>query len=172
MCSSDLVRASGAAWSDRLSMKRNGLVLLIVVLSTVLGWRLFDRHVTAADVEAPLHGVTYAPWGKDQDPLEARASGVWSFLRTAVSDAPPPQVKPRKEQIERDFALFNGKVKYVRTYRASDGGDVMPEIAARNGIKLVPGAWIYSPNEAKQQFGREAGEVKDRKSTRLNSSHT
>ena len=38
-------------------------------------------------------------------------------------------------------------------------GDVMPEIAARNGIKLVPGAWIYSANEAKQQFGREAGEV-------------
>ena len=35
----------------------------------------------------------------------------------------------------------------------------MPEIAARNGLKLVPGAWIYSANEAKQQFGREASEV-------------
>ena len=136
-------------------MMRNGLVLLIVVLSTVLGWRLMNSTLTAADIEAPLHGVTYAPWAKDQDPLEARSSGVWSFLRTAFSDAPPPQVKPRKEQIEKDFALFNGKVKYVRTYRASDGGDVMPEIAARNGIKLVPGAWIYSANEAKQQFGRD-----------------
>ena len=82
-----------------------------------------------------------------------------SFLRTAISDEPPPPVKPRKEQIERDFAMLAGKVNYVRTYRATDGGDVMPEIAARNGLKLVPGAWIYSANEAKQQFGREASEV-------------
>ena len=55
--------------------------------------------------------------------------------------------------------MLGGKVNYVRTYRATDGGDVMPEIAARNGLKLVPGAWIYSASEAKQQFGREASEV-------------
>ena len=55
--------------------------------------------------------------------------------------------------------MLAGKVNYVRTYRAVDGGDVMPEIAARYGLKLVPGAWIYSANEAKQQFGREASEV-------------
>ena len=35
----------------------------------------------------------------------------------------------------------------------------MPEIAARVGLKLVPGAWIYSANEAKQQFGRDAADV-------------
>ena len=61
-----------------------------------------------------MHGVTYAPWAKDQDPIEAKASGVWSFLRTAFTDAPPPVVKPRKEQIERDFAMLSGKVNYVR----------------------------------------------------------
>ena len=55
--------------------------------------------------------------------------------------------------------MLGGKVNYVRTYRATDGGDVMPEIANRNGLKLVPGAWIYSASEAKQQFGREASEV-------------
>ena len=124
-----------------------------------LGWRLLDGQIDAATVEGPLHGVTYAPWAKDQDPIEAKSSGVWSFLRTAFTDAPPPVVKPRKEQIERDFAMLAGKVNYVRTYRAVDGGDIMPEIAARYGLKLVPGAWIYSANEAKQQFGREAGEV-------------
>ena len=140
-------------------MIRHGLVLLIVVAATVAGWRLLDAPVVAANVEGPLHGVTYAPWAKDQDPLEAKASGIWSFLRTAVADAPPPVTKPRKEQIERDFAMLGGKVNYVRTYRTTDGGDVMPEIAARHGLKLVPGAWIYSANEAKQQFGREASEV-------------
>ena len=140
-------------------MIRLGLVLLIAAAATIVGWRLLDGQVNAADVEGPLHGVTYAPWAKDQDPIESKSSGVFSFLRTAISDAPPEPVKPRKEQIERDFAMFGGKVNYVRTYRATDGGDIMPEAAARNGIKLVPGAWIYSASEAKQQFGREASEV-------------
>ena len=131
-------------------MIRQGLVLLLVVAATIIGWRLLDGEIDAATVEGPLHGVTYAPWAKDQDPIEAKASGVYSFLRTAFTDTPPPAVKPRKEQIERDFAMLAGKVNYVRTYRTSDGGEVMPEIAARNGLKLVPGAWIYSANEAKQ----------------------
>ena len=120
---------------------------------------MLDGEVTAANVEGPLHGVTYAPWAKDQDPIEAKASGVYSFLRTAFTDEPAPTVKPRKEQIERDFAMLAGKVDYVRTYRATDGGEIMPEIAQRYGLKLVPGAWIYSPTEAKLQFGREASEV-------------
>ena len=140
-------------------MIRQGLVLLIAAVATIVGWRLLNEQVDAADVELPLHGVTYAPWSKDQDPIEAKSSGIWSFLRTAVTDAPAPVVKPRKEQIERDFAMLDGKVRFVRTYRATDGGDVMPEIAEKNGLKLVPGAWIYSANEAKQQFGREANDV-------------
>ncbi|HZQ00960.1 MAG TPA: glycosyltransferase [Reyranella sp.] len=138
---------------------RFGLVLLVVSAVTLLGWRLLDTHIQAADVEGPLHGVTYAPWAKDQDPIAAKSSGVFSFLRTAVTEEPPPPVKPRKEQINRDFAMLAGKVEYVRTYRTTDGGEMMPEIAARYGLKLVPGAWIYSAKEAKLQFGREASEV-------------
>lgn len=140
-------------------MFRRGLVLLVAVLATVAGWRLLDGRLQAADVEGRLHGVTYAPWGKDQDPLEAKASGFWSFLRTAVNEPAAQQIKPRKEQIERDFAMLGGRVNYVRTYRTTDGGDVMPALAEKYGLKLVPGAWIYSANEAKQQFGREASEV-------------
>ena len=140
-------------------MIRLGLVLLLVSAATLAGWRLLDRTVTAADVDGPLHGVTYAPWAKDQDPLAGKASGVFSFLRTAINEEPEPAIKPRKSQMERDFALLAGKVSAIRTYRTTDGGDVMPELAARYGVKLVPGAWIYSPNEAKLQFGREASEV-------------
>ena len=140
-------------------MFRLGLVLILAAAATFAGWRLFDARIDAASVEGPLHGVTYAPWAKDQDPIEAKASGILSFLRTAINEEPAPAIKPRKEQIERDFAMLAGKVNYVRTYRAVDGGDIMPEIAARNGLKLVPGAWIYSPTEAKLQFGREAAEV-------------
>ena len=140
-------------------MIRLGLVLLVTAAATLLGWRLLDSTITAANVEGPLHGVTYAPWAKDQDPIEAKSSGVFSFLRTAVSDDTAPAIKPRKEQVERDFAMLAGKVEYVRTYRTSDGGEYMPEAAAKVGLKLVPGAWIYSANEAKQQFGRDAADV-------------
>lgn len=140
-------------------MMRRGLVLLVAVLATVVGWRLLDGRMQAANVEGPLHGVTYAPWAKDQDPLEAKSSGFWSFLRTAVNEPAPQQIKPRKEQVERDFAMLGGKVNYVRTYRTTDGGDAMPALADKYGLKLVPGAWIYSAKEAKQQFGREASEV-------------
>lgn len=140
-------------------MFRLALVLVVSIVATVAGWRLLDSHVAAANVEGPLHGVTYAPWAKDQDPLAGKASGVVSFLRTAFTEEPPPPVKPRKEQIERDFAMMAGHVDYVRTYRTSDGGEYMPEIAARYGLKLVPGAWIYSTTEAKQQFGRDAADV-------------
>ena len=140
-------------------MIRLGIVLLVTAAATLLGWRLLDSTITAANVEGPLHGVTYAPWAKDQDPIEAKSSGVFSFLRTAVSDDAAPAIKPRKEQVERDFAMLAGKVEYVRTYRTTDGGEYMPEAAARVGLKLVPGAWIYSVIEAKQQFGRDAVDV-------------
>jgi cellulose synthase/poly-beta-1,6-N-acetylglucosamine synthase-like glycosyltransferase/exo-beta-1,3-glucanase (GH17 family) len=140
-------------------MIRLGLVLLVTAAATFAGWRLLDSTEKAATVELPLHGVTYAPWAKDQDPIEAKTSGIFPFLRTAFTDEPPPAVKPRKEQIERDFSVLAGKVTYVRTYRATDGGNWLPELAQRYGLKLVPGAWIYSANEAKLQFGRDAGEV-------------
>ena len=39
----------------------------------------------------------------------------------------PPPVKPRKEQVELDFAMLAGKAHYVRTYRTTDGGEYMPE---------------------------------------------
>ena len=55
-------------------MMRRGLVLLVAALATVVGWRLLDGYLQAANVEGPLHGVTYAPWAKDQDPLEGRTA--------------------------------------------------------------------------------------------------
>src|SRR5476651_1033089 len=121
-------------------MFRLGLVLLVAAAATIAGWRLLDGQVEAASVDGPLHGVTYAPWAKDQDPLEAKSSGVFSFLRTAFTEETPAAIKPRKEQIERDFAMLAGHVDFVRTYRTTDGGDYMPEVAARVGLKLAPGS--------------------------------
>src|SRR6185437_4381147 len=72
--------------SDRRFMFRLGLVLFVTAAATIAGWRLLDHHVQAANVEGPLHGVTYAPWAKDQDPLSGKSSGIVSFLRTAFTE--------------------------------------------------------------------------------------
>jgi len=82
-----------------------------------------------------------SPTRRGQGPGSDRgqSSGVISFLRTAFTDAPPPAVKPRKEQIERDFALFAGKVNYVRTYRTLTAARSWPEIAARQRIEARSG---------------------------------
>src|SRR5260370_41341705 len=114
-------------------MCRLALVLIVTGAATSAGWRLLDRQVAAANLEGPLHGITYAPWAKHQDPLGSKASGVFSFLRTAITEELPPPVKPRKEQIELDFAMLAVKVQYVRTYRTTDGGEDMPELPARLG---------------------------------------
>ena len=49
-------------------MRVSGLfVLLLSAAVTVAGWRVFSHAESAPAVEGPLHGVTYAPYGKDQD---------------------------------------------------------------------------------------------------------
>ena len=142
-----------------LALHKLGLVLILAAAATVAGWRLFDRHLSAADIEGPLHGVTYVPWAKDQYPIANKSSSVANFLHTAFTDGQADVVKPRRDQIERDFAMLAGKIDTIRTYHAADGSEYMAEAAAKVGLKLVPGAWIYSANEAKKHFGREASEV-------------
>ena len=120
-------------------MIRLSLVFLLTVAATIAGWRALDSRIEAANIEGPLHGVTYAPWAKDQDPLESKATGVLSFLRSGFTDEPIPSIKPRREQIERDFATMAGKVNYVRTYRTTDGGEIMPEIGRASCRERVYG---------------------------------
>ena len=80
-------------------MFRLALVLVVAAAATIAGWRLLDRELPAANVEGPLHGVTYAPWAKDQDPLVLDASGVFSFLRTAITEELPPPLQPEPAQV-------------------------------------------------------------------------
>ena len=57
-------------------MIRQSLVLLIVVATTILGWRLLDGQIDAANVEGPLHGVTYDRGGVPLDVLTAVIDAV------------------------------------------------------------------------------------------------
>ena len=72
-------------------MFRLGFVLLLVCAATLVGWRLLDRDVVAADVEGPLHGVVMAI--KDQyDTADMRTTSGADV--DYANDRPPADVIP------------------------------------------------------------------------------
>ena len=129
-----------------------------------------------------LYCVSYAPFHGSQTPLD---------LSTRIEPA----------QIERDLEQLSKITDCVRTYSVDFGLDRVPDIARRFGLKVFLGLWVSNnPDRTRLQIdtgialarrfpdvirgvivGNEVllrGEVSpealggDRKSTRLNSSHT
>ena len=98
------------------------LTVVLTVAATFGAWSLFTRTYDAPPIEGLLHGVTYAPYAKDQD--------------AARGD------KPRVEQMERDMRTLAGRVRYIRTYTALDGIDQVARIADQYGIRVIAGAWV------------------------------
>jgi hypothetical protein len=91
------------------------------------------------------------PHGPGPGSIEAKASGIWSFLRTAFTETRRHRQAAQADR--RDFAMLGSKVKYVRTYRAVDGGESCrrsPPERAEAGA----GAADLQRQRAKQQFGR------------------
>lgn len=74
--------------------------------------------------DGKLQCVSYSPYySKNQTPLIAN---------TRIS----------KEQIDRDLALLAQRFHCVRIYSVAQGLDYVPEAAAKNGLKVLLGAWI------------------------------
>lgn len=97
------------------------LVALFVCLH-VGAWALIERQGSAPDVPADLSSVSYAAPG--------------SGSKTAVD---PTVVAAR---IASDMATLAPVTRQIRTYSATNGGELVPEIAAENGLKTMAGAWI------------------------------
>jgi len=98
------------------------LTVVLTIAATFGAWSLFTRTYDAPPIEGLLHGVTYAPFAKDQD--------------AARGD------KPRVEQMERDMRTLAGRVRYIRTYTALDGVDQIARIADQYGIRVIAGGWV------------------------------
>ncbi|MEW5727284.1 MAG: glycosyl hydrolase family 17 protein, partial [Pseudomonadota bacterium] len=49
---------------------------------------------------------------------------------------------PTRDEMDEDLAMLAGKVEQVRTYSTLEGLDQVPALAARHGIKALPGAWV------------------------------
>ncbi len=97
-------------------------VLGLVVVINVLAWSGLNRPIVGEDWSGTLHGVAFSPFSGGQKP------GTGPF--------------PSAKDIARDLALVHGHSRRVRTYSALDGLERVPELAAREGMRVVAGAWI------------------------------
>jgi exo-beta-1,3-glucanase (GH17 family) len=106
-----------------------GLGLLLAVLAQAGFWYWQGRPQPLPDamVAGKLQCVSYSPFDKDQSPL-----------------AQPFALRPAR--IDADLALLSRYFSCIRTY-SQEGAELLPDIAARHGLKLLLGAWI-GPDEA------------------------
>lgn len=110
-----------------------GSILLCAVLLAGY-WYARGRAVPLPDVAGVGHKlqcVSYSPFDKDQSPLV-------------------PNFVLRPERMEADLALLAKYFSCVRTYSMT-GMEKLPEIAARNGLTVMLGAWVSTDAKATQQ---------------------
>ncbi|QQS11807.1 MAG: glycosyltransferase [Rhodospirillales bacterium] len=147
------------------------LTIALTIAATFAGWSLFSREIAPPPIDGMLHGVTYAPYGKDQDAMALGLAKERLALTGGRAEARPPLLeevtgelralfggkvdrtgrdresyernKPRAEQIERDMRALAGRVRTVRTYSSLDGVEDVAKIADQYGLRVVAGAWIY-----------------------------
>ncbi|HEY0834182.1 MAG TPA: glycosyltransferase [Azospirillum sp.] len=102
-------------------------VLFLVILGNVGVWTLWNRPVAERPWAGVVSGVGYTPFHPDKSPTKGdRASA---------------------DDIEKDMAALERTVKGVRIYSATDGSELVPEIARKHGIPVTAGAWIQGKPE-------------------------
>ncbi len=93
-------------------------------------WVGCDRPVPVADSwSGPVQSVSFAPFRRGQSPLT--------------------KVYPTPAQIGEDLKSLVGLARGVRTYTSEEGMEVVPELAAKLGLKVTFGAWLTNETEAK-----------------------
>lgn len=107
------------------------VVLLLIVLGNLGFWAFMNRPQTGLPWAGTINSVSFSPSRADDDPTVVRQQ---PWMDTVLL--------PTREEMDQDLAMLSGKVDQVRTYSTLEGLDQVPELAARHGIKALPGAWI------------------------------
>ena len=103
---------------------------LLAALAAAALWWWADRPVPVAESwEGPVRSVSFAPFRRGQSPLT--------------------KVYPTPAQIEEDLTSLVGKARGVRTSTSEEGMEVVPDMAAKLGLKVIFGAWLTNETEAK-----------------------
>src|SRR5580692_570055 len=97
-------------------------VLLLVAAAHAALWGFFQEKKQAPDFRGILPSVSYAP-----------------FEGTAHPDV---DNIPTVEKIRDDLRKLSSITRAIRLYTSTEGGELVPAIAAEFGLKVTVGAWI------------------------------
>src|SRR5882762_4373104 len=101
------------------------VVALVICVHAGL-WALLQRQQAVATIDAPLASISYSPYARSQHP--------------DFGDRPTP------EQIRADLQILAPYTRAIRTYSSTNGGELVPAIAAELGLKVTLGIWIDKDN--------------------------
>jgi exo-beta-1,3-glucanase (GH17 family)/GT2 family glycosyltransferase len=101
------------------------VVALVICVHAGL-WALLQRQQAVANIDAPLASISYSPYARSQHP--------------DFGDRPTP------EQIRADLKILAPYTRAIRTYSSTNGGELVPAIAAELGLKVTLGIWIDKDN--------------------------
>jgi len=106
------------------------LAAVTAALAAAALWVVFDQPVPVAESwSGPVSSVSFAPFRRGQSPLT--------------------KVYPSSEQIQQDLESLVGRARGVRTYTSEEGMEVVPDMAAKLGLKVIFSAWLTNETEAK-----------------------
>jgi len=109
---------------------------MLVAATVVAAWWWLGLPVamppSPLEGDAKLYCVSYAPFRGQQSPLD-----------------PATRIDPR--QIEDDLVRLRRLTGCVRTYATRNGLDRVPEIAERNGMKVIQGIWLGGDQAAAER---------------------
>jgi exo-beta-1,3-glucanase (GH17 family)/cellulose synthase/poly-beta-1,6-N-acetylglucosamine synthase-like glycosyltransferase len=113
-------------------MRLSGFVVLVLIVLGNLGfWAAMNRPQSGLPWAGTIKSVSFSPSRAEHDPTMARKLPY-------LAD----QYLASRDQMDEDLAMLVGKVDAVRTYSTLEGLDQVPELAAKHGLKVLPGAWV------------------------------
>src|SRR5256886_13040849 len=122
------------------------LIASVFATLTFAVWAWLNRPTLEPPWPARIQGFAFSPFRADEDPTQLQM--------------------PTDAEIDSDLALLEGKVNAVRTYSVEKTLADIPELAERHDLNVALGAWIDAHRDNNEL------QLRDRKSTRLNSSHS
>ncbi len=125
-------------------MRLSGFAVLVLIVLGNLGfWAAVNRPQSGMPWAGTLKSVSFSAYRADDDPIAVRQNPLLEDSKL-----------PPRSSLDSDLALLADKVAAVRTYSEMEGLDQVPELAAKYGLEVIPGAWID------QRMGKNEEEIR------------
>jgi len=105
-------------------------VLLLVAAAHAAAWGFFQEKQQAPDFRGILPSVSYAPFERGHTVVDG------------IADS---------ERIRADLKKLATMTRAVRLYSSTEGGELVPAVAAEFGLKVTVGAWIDKNTERNER---------------------